>query len=172
MEDLPITTSAGWYPSLVDMRIHRITSFNFLLGDGQRRLKSVYDLKHRRYIGNTTMDPELSFIQGNLTGCDSGAMALDPFCGTGGLLLAAAHQGCWVFGTEINYQVARAIGRSARAGETLLSKEQSIFANFTQYALESQLASIILADSSQHHLWHRRSEGLFDCIITDRKSVY
>lgn len=116
------------------------------------------------------MDPELSFIQSNLTGCSGGAMALDPFCGTGGLLLAAAHHGCRVFGTEISYQVARAVGRSARAGETYLTDEQSILANFKQYSLERQLVSIILADSSQHGLWHRRNEGLFDCIITDRKS--
>uniref|UniRef100_A0A1I7X5X0 Transferred entry: 7.1.1.2 n=1 Tax=Heterorhabditis bacteriophora TaxID=37862 RepID=A0A1I7X5X0_HETBA len=37
--------------------------FTRLLGYGQSRLKTQYSLKNRCYIGNTTMDPELSFIQ-------------------------------------------------------------------------------------------------------------
>lgn len=46
-------------------------------------LKIRYDLKKRIYIGNSTMDPELSFIQANLTHCTSNKLVLDPFCGTG-----------------------------------------------------------------------------------------
>lgn len=37
----------------------------------------------RRYIGNSTMDPELAFIQANLVLSRPGSLVLDPFCGTG-----------------------------------------------------------------------------------------
>lgn len=41
----------------------------------------------------------------------SGSFVLDPFVGTGGLLLPAAEFGAFVVGTELNYQIARAVGR-------------------------------------------------------------
>ncbi len=93
------------------------------IGDGQGALKSRYNLRERCYIGNTTMDPELAFIQANLAGVRPDELVLDPFCGTGreararntchlpgGLLLAAAEFGAFVMGTEINYQIALGIG--------------------------------------------------------------
>ncbi|EPB68909.1 hypothetical protein ANCCEY_12004 [Ancylostoma ceylanicum] len=84
-----------------------------LIGHGQYKLKSQYDIKKRRYIGNTTMDPELAFIQSNISSVKTDDLVLDPFVGTGGLLLPAAHFGAYVVGTEINYQIARAIGSLA-----------------------------------------------------------
>ncbi|KAK6059069.1 hypothetical protein COOONC_03301 [Cooperia oncophora] len=81
-----------------------------LIGDGQSKLKSLYDIKTRQYIGNTTMDPELAFIQGNITSIRPNDLVLDPFMGTGGLLLPAAEFGAYTIGTEINYQIAKAIG--------------------------------------------------------------
>ncbi|PIO62873.1 hypothetical protein TELCIR_15552, partial [Teladorsagia circumcincta] len=80
-----------------------------LIGDGQYKLKSRYDIKTRRYIGNTTMDPELAFIQSNITSVRTCDLVLDPFMGTGGLLLSAAEFGAYTIGTEINYQIAKAI---------------------------------------------------------------
>ncbi|CAD6198328.1 unnamed protein product [Caenorhabditis auriculariae] len=72
----------------------------------------LYNLQDRRYIGNTTMDPELSFIQANIAQVMPGELVLDPFVGTGGLILPAAHFGAFVLGTEINYQTARALGKT------------------------------------------------------------
>ena len=37
--------------------------FAKLMGEGRSELKTKYNLRERCYIGNTTMDPELSFIQ-------------------------------------------------------------------------------------------------------------
>lgn len=54
----------------------------FQIGHGQSRLKSVYSLKERRYIGNTVMDPELAFLQANLSSIKAGDLVVDPFCGT------------------------------------------------------------------------------------------
>lgn len=42
-----------------------------------------FSLQHRKYIGTTSMDPELSFIMTNLALVNEGDLVLDPFCGTG-----------------------------------------------------------------------------------------
>uniref|UniRef100_A0A915DU14 UPF0020 domain-containing protein n=1 Tax=Ditylenchus dipsaci TaxID=166011 RepID=A0A915DU14_9BILA len=135
------------------------------IGEGRGSLKNEFDLKKRKYIGNSTMDPELSFIQANLVQSLPGSLILDPFVGTGGLLLSAARFGGLTMGTEINYKVARAVGKSSRASELMLCADQSIRANFVQYGLEERLVDIILADSSQHQLWHMG--GMLDAIMTD-----
>lgn len=114
------------------------------------------------------MDPELAFLQSNLTFVKPGQLVLDPFCGTGGLLLPAAHFGAFVLGTEINYQIARAKGTSSRQGEgDLKTGYHSIKANFEQYNLNGQFLSVLLADASQTSLW--KTDNFFDAIITDRK---
>jgi len=125
------------------------------------------------------MDPELAFIQANLVKASNSKLILDPFCGTGGILLGAAHFGAYVLGMEICYEVARAVGKSARQGETRLRHDQSILANFEQYGLVDRFLGTIIADSSLHNLW-RFSNGnktknggekedlaIFDAIITD-----
>lgn len=87
------------------------------------------------------------------------------------MLIAASHFGSFTMGTEINYLVARAIGRSSRAGQGVLVKEQSIRANFLQYGLQHKFLDIILTDSSHQKLWRlNEKEELFDGIITDRKN--
>ena len=47
------------------------------------------------------MDPELAFIQANLVQARPNQMILDPFCGTGGLMLPAAHFVSFVLGSEV-----------------------------------------------------------------------
>lgn len=51
------------------------------------------------------MDPELALIQSNICAVRPQSLVLDPFCGTGGVLIPAAEFGGTVVGTEINYQV-------------------------------------------------------------------
>lgn len=53
------------------------------IDEGQFLLKSRYNLRDRKYIGNSTMDPELAFIQANLIHAQPNALVLDPFTGTG-----------------------------------------------------------------------------------------
>ncbi|CAD5235035.1 unnamed protein product [Bursaphelenchus xylophilus] len=136
-----------------------------LIGDGQGRLKHEFSLKTRKYIGNSTMDPELSFIQANISHVKQGDLVLDSFCGTGGLILAAARFGAIVLGSEISYMIARAKGSSARMGEGELKDDQNVLANFVQQGLDHRFAGLILADASQHKLW--RSTELFDAIVAD-----
>jgi tRNA (guanine10-N2)-methyltransferase len=111
-------------------------------------------------------------------------------------MLPAAHFGGLVAGVEIQYEVARAKGKSSRKDERFLSSsflffslihwqnlqilgaDQSIQANFVQYGLESRFLGVILADSSRHEMWRQNQRkigenvddgGLFDVIITDRQ---
>ena len=119
------------------------------------------------------MDPELAFIQANMSGVQANNLVCDPFCGTGlltlqirptdffyssgGLLIAAAHFGAFVTGTEINYAIVRAVGRSSRAGEgDLRPKKHSLAANFAQYALVDRFLGVLNADASQAQLWRAR----------------
>lgn len=100
------------------------------------------------------MDPELAFLQANLSCTQPGDLVLDPFCGTGGLLISAAHFGGFVLGTEINYLIARAKGKSSKQDEgDLVEGYHSISANFDQYKLTSQFLSIVLADASKENMW-------------------
>ncbi|CAJ0602217.1 unnamed protein product [Cylicocyclus nassatus] len=138
--------------------------FGRLIGHGQFKLKSFYDIKKRRYIGNTTMDPELAFIQNNISSVKAHDLVLDPFMGTAGLLLPAAHFGAYVVGTEINYQIAKAIGKSSRHDVVMRSREESVRANFEQYGTEGRYLSGLLADASWHDLWAR---PIFNAIVTD-----
>ncbi|VDK75488.1 unnamed protein product [Litomosoides sigmodontis] len=155
------------YDSNSLQRLH----FGKLIGCGQGHLKNDYSLAERCYIGNTTIDPELSFLQANVAKVDVGSVILDPFCGTGGLLLAAAHFGAAVLGCEINYQIARALGRSSRAGVVCNTGKESVAANFRQYGIDAYFMGLVIADSSQHLLWHPGTHPgtrpVFDAIITD-----
>lgn len=115
------------------------------------------------------MDPELSFIQSNISRVRPNDLVLDPFSGTGGLLLSAAKFGAVVVGMEISYMIARAKGSSARMGEGQLSEDQTVLANFEQYKLDDHFCGVVLADASEHRLW--RSGLRFDAIVADRKLV-
>ncbi|KAI6216267.1 TRNA (guanine(10)-N2)-methyltransferase-like protein [Aphelenchoides besseyi] len=138
------------------------------VGNGQSAAKSQYSLKTRIYIGNSTMDPELALLQSSLSMVREGSLVCDPFCGTGGLLVAAAHFGGLVVGTEINYQVARAKGRSSRQGEgELRSGYHSIAANFAQYNLLDRFLGIVIADASKPKVWRSHKNALFDVIVAD-----
>nr|CAD2201449.1 unnamed protein product [Meloidogyne enterolobii] len=129
-------------------------------------LKNKFALMSRNYIGNSTMDPELAFIQANLVLSSPGSLLIDPFCGTGGILLSAAYFCSHVLGVEIKWDVAKAKGKSSRVGEGLLGSDQSVKANFSQYGLnDGRYLGVILADSSKHKMW--RHFGFFDAILAD-----
>lgn len=49
------------------------------------------------------MDPQLSLLMANQAQVNSGSIILDPFVGSGSLLVAAAEFGGYVFGSDIDY---------------------------------------------------------------------
>ena len=53
----------------------------------------LFDLKLRPFIGTTSMNALCAHIAANAANVQVGQQVLDPFCGTGSLLLAAAYLG-------------------------------------------------------------------------------
>lgn len=53
-------------------------------------------LKTRKFIGNTSMDPQLSLLMANQGLAGKGDLVFDPFVGSGSLLVAAAKFGAYV----------------------------------------------------------------------------
>ena len=106
-----------------------------------------------------------------------GSMVLDPFCGTGSLLLSAAHFGSISFGADIDLQVLRG-NKYFDHGNRLKGKQRksvlvaesdiveqtadhSIYANFEQYALpKPELSRCDLSNLCWRHF-----EGMFDAIL-------
>lgn len=71
--------------------------FDILFGkwiiDGYRSVINDISLKTRKFIGNTSMDAQLSLLMGNQAMAKPGDFVFDPFVGSGSLLVAAAKYG-------------------------------------------------------------------------------
>ncbi|GAA94401.1 uncharacterized protein L969DRAFT_89817 [Mixia osmundae IAM 14324] len=120
---------------------------------GQRHLIAQYDVKQRLYIGNTTMQSEVSLYMSNQALAGPGKILYDPFMGTGSSVYTSAHYGASVLGSDID-------GRHMR-GKTNVGIRQCAF----EYGL-SDIAVLDLAVFDINlHPW--RTGELFDAIITD-----
>ena len=88
----------------------------WLQGPGTARAAlSRYSLSHRRYLGPTSMDSELAFVMTTLATIKRGDLVLDPFAGTGSVLVAAAARGAAVVGADIDVRVIRD-GKADKSG--------------------------------------------------------
>lgn len=132
--------------------------------DGQRHLMKKFSLKTRKFIGNTSMDAQISVLMANQAKAKSGDLILDPFVGTGSLLVPAAHFGAYVIGTDIDFLTLHAQTRPSRITQKVRAPDESVRANLCQYGLENRYIDVIVADSSLP-LWVHGFE--LDAIITD-----
>ena len=82
--------------------------FGRLVAEGQRDLIAKFSLKKRLFIGNTSMDPQLSFLMANVACVKSGDLMLDPFCGSGSIMLICARFGAMVMGSDIDFMMLHA----------------------------------------------------------------
>ncbi|GFQ68820.1 hypothetical protein TNCT_8091 [Trichonephila clavata] len=138
--------------------------FGRWIADGQRYVCQKINLKTRKFIGNTTMDPLLSLVMANMAEIKSGDIVLDPFVGTGGLLVAAAHFGGYVLGTDIDYLMLHGKDKSSRLYRKRRAPGECILTNMKQYGYESRYLDVIVSDAALP-LW--RCHSFFDAIITD-----
>ena len=138
--------------------------FGRLVGEGQRERIRKLDIKKRKFIGNTTMDPQLALLMANIGKVRLGSLVLDPFVGTGSLLLAAAEFGGYVVGSDIDYLTLHARTRPSRVGQKKRAEDESMVANFDQYNLTSHYLGVIASDFS---LQPWRPGAWLDCVITD-----
>jgi len=91
------------------------------VGCRSRKLVARCDLKKRAYLGPTSMDCELSLVMANMGLVKAGSVVLDPFVGTGSILVACSSFGAFCFGTDIDVRVLRG------------KEGSSLFTNFEQY---------------------------------------
>ncbi|KAJ9447136.1 tRNA (guanine(10)-N2)-methyltransferase-like protein [Diplonema papillatum] len=118
---------------------------------GARKFLDRYSLKTRKYIGTTTMVPELCMLMCNEAGVKKNSLVWDPCCGTGSVLVSAAHYGGLPFGSDID-------------GRVLGTRQNGIFSNCEQYGFPP--VELIRLDLSQPTLRPGVVE-VFDAIITD-----
>ncbi|KAH8391635.1 hypothetical protein KR200_002685 [Drosophila serrata] len=138
--------------------------FGRLLATGQRHLIKELSLKQRKFIGNTSMDAQLSLLMANQAMVREGDLVFDPFVGTGSLLVSAAKWGGYVLGADIDYMMVHARCRPSRITQKVREKDESIRANLLQYGCADRYMDVVVADFS-NPLWHSRIS--FDSIITD-----
>ncbi|KAH8046085.1 tRNA (guanine-N2-)-methyltransferase [Aureococcus anophagefferens] len=120
-----------------------------------RDLVHKCDLKRRIYLGPTALDNELALVMANCARCDVGSLVLDPFAGTGSILVACALFGGFCYGSDIDWKVLRGKGEHENDGATrrrgmrprksaslpvdALQREdghqKTLFSNFRQYGL-------------------------------------
>lgn len=84
------------------------------VADGLRGLIGRLSLKTRKFIGNTSMDAQLSLLAANQAQVRGADVVLDPFVGSGSLLVAAAQFGGYVLGADIDYLMLHARTRPSR----------------------------------------------------------
>lgn len=126
-----------------------------------RDLIDVLNLKKRRYIGNTSMESEMSVIMANMALAGPGKFVYDPFAGTGSMLYACSIFGAFSFGSDID-------GRMLR-GKNPSQKDSGIVQSAKQYGIQGRLIDTAVFDMTRAP-WRtpfRGDVGIFDAIVTD-----
>ncbi|XP_003426755.1 tRNA (guanine(10)-N2)-methyltransferase homolog [Nasonia vitripennis] len=138
--------------------------FGRWIADGQRDKIQKLSLKSRKFIGNTSMDPQLSILMSNQAQVKNGDVVLDPFVGTGSLLIPASMFGGYTLGTDIDFLMIHARTRPSRISQKKREEDESIAANMKQYGVGSRFLDVLVSDFSRP-LW--RPDVQLDAIITD-----
>ena len=122
---------------------------------GMKEKMNRYDLNKRSYLGPTSMDAELSFVMSNVGQVQQSSVVLDPFVGTGSILVSCALRGAYCVGTDIDIRVLR--GRN---------DDENIFTNFQQFKLPRP--ELIRSDNAIYHRhFSSHAEPWVDAIVTD-----
>lgn len=136
----------------------------FICRSGKRYEVHKFNLRERKFISNTSMDPKLSTIMANIAQIRSGDVVLDPFVGSGSILVGAADMGAVVFGSDIDYKLLFGLSRPSRPNVKKREADETLMGNLLQYSLSSQFGDIILTDASRPVF---RESFKFDAIICD-----
>lgn len=139
------------------------------------------------------MDPQLSLLMINQAQVKNGHVILDPFVGTGSLLVAAAEFGGYSLGADIDFMMLHGRTRPTRISQKVFifihlfllfiyfffftlkplqislqrrSSDESVAANMEQYGKRSHYLDVVVSDFSRP-MW--KPEMRVDAIITDRK---
>ncbi|XP_059470079.1 tRNA (guanine(10)-N2)-methyltransferase homolog [Neocloeon triangulifer] len=138
--------------------------FGRRVADGQRALITKLSLKTRHFLGNTSMDAQLSLLMANQAKIVPGSLVYDPFVGSGSLLVSAAQFGGYVCGADLDFLMIHGKTRPVRPNQKVREKGESIKSNMRQYNLSSRYLDVLVADFARP-LW--RPDVRFDAILTD-----
>lgn len=140
------------------------TFYGRLVAEATNAARNPYSLPARPVLGPTSLDNDLAFLMANVGEINSGKFVIDPFCGTGGLLIAAtACGGIPQIGTDIDIRVIKGEFIAYIKNKVSDSMGKDIFENFKHYKLP---CPEILANDNSNHCW-RTDRPLFDVILTD-----
>ena len=98
-------TPKGVPSGVEDTRLPVNKYFLLELASGRGDLPVKYSLKQRKFLGPTSMNAELAFIMANNALAKGGTFVLDPFVGTGSILVAAQAFGAHCLGTDIDIRM-------------------------------------------------------------------
>jgi tRNA (guanine10-N2)-methyltransferase len=138
--------------------------FGRLLARSSRSLVDKFSLKKRHFIANTSMDPLLSLVAANTAQVRPNDLVIDPFVGSGSLLVAAAFMGAHVIGSDIDWLLLHGKSKPSRCGMTQREHGECVRANLKQYGLESRYIDVMVSDISRHAI---KDKFEFDSIIAD-----
>jgi tRNA (guanine10-N2)-dimethyltransferase len=101
-----------------------VTTRSFYLGVRSELVdRSQFELRRppkRAFFHPSSMHPRLARTMVNLARGSPNKVFLDPFCGTGGLLLEADQIGCRVVGSELNHRILRGARKNLSKDNMLL----------------------------------------------------
>ncbi|WFC98714.1 tRNA (guanine(10)-N(2))-methyltransferase [Malassezia yamatoensis] len=128
-----------------------------------RDLIDDLSLKKRQYIGNTSMESEMSVIMANMALAGPSKFIYDPFAGTGSMLYACSMLGAFSFGSDIDGRMLR--GRKEKEGESGVARSAK------QYGLTGRILDTATFDLTNAP-WRSpfregAGNGIFDAIVTD-----
>lgn len=124
-----------------------------LIQKSNRSAMDYLDLKKRPFKGTTSFEAELSLVTANIAQVTSGSLMYDPFAGTGSFLVAGAHFGALVMGSDIDGRMIRGKGSN-----------QNIINNFKYYDNVENFIDVMVMDFTNNAL---RKNLRIDSIICD-----
>ncbi len=121
----------------------------------RQKFNYQFQLSKRIYLGPTSTDNDLAHMMCNQANIFEGATVVDPFVGTGGMLIPPASQGAFVFGCDLDMRVicGYSVGRINKKSPFYdPQKKLEIFTpkinlNFEQYKLPTP--NIMRMDSTK-----------------------
>ncbi|KAB0383450.1 hypothetical protein FD755_005367, partial [Muntiacus reevesi] len=81
-----------------------------------------------------------------------------------GLLIASAHFGAYVYGTDIDYNTVHGLGKASRKNQKWRGPDENFRANLHQYGLKKYHLDVLVSDASKPS-WKKGT--CFETIITD-----
>jgi len=183
------TTNGGSHHDKENDYVPLRTIFGRIVAEGNN-VQTNFDIKARPFIGTTTMNPVSAHVAAVASRVGPGDRVLDPFVGTGSLLIAATALGAHVVGSDVDADCLGLLeggsdlpakdrsknNRFKRHGERLGEDQldRSTRDNFNYYGVSSQLEALLACDvrewipsSTPNEDDVMQNYGLFDAIISD-----